>query len=79
VSHPARANAQYTVVLRAHAAARFLPEEGWEIVVNAPSMDVEGVRLRTFTRWVDDGGQQVPRELVVEVRGQTGSLAPLLQ
>ncbi len=74
MSHPARANAQYTVVLRAHAAARFLPEEGWEIVVNAPSMDVEGVRLRTFTRWVDDGGQQVPRELVVEVRGQTGSL-----
>ena len=37
-------------------------------------MDVAGVRLRTFTRWVNDGGQQVPRELIVEVRGQTGSL-----
>jgi excisionase family DNA binding protein len=42
--------------------------------MNVPSLDIQGVRVRTFTRWVDEGGKQLPRELVVEVRGHAGSL-----
>jgi len=37
-------------------------------------MDLESVRLRAFTRWVNEGGNQIPRELIVEVRGRCGSL-----
>jgi hypothetical protein len=65
---------QYVVVLRAPSAARFLPEEGWELVLNAPNLDLEGIRVRTFTRWVNEAGKEIPRELVVEVRGYAGSL-----
>ena len=65
---------EFTVVLRARSAARFLPEEGWEILLNAPSLDLESVRVRAFTRWVDETGKQLPRELVLEVRGGAGSL-----
>jgi hypothetical protein len=66
--------AEYVVVLRARSAARFLPEEGCELVLNVPNLDLHGVRVRTFTRWVDEGGKELPRELVVEVRGHAGSL-----
>lgn len=65
---------EYTVVLGARSAARFLPEEGWEIMLNAPKLDLEGVRVRAFTRWVNEAGTELPRELVIEVRGRTGSL-----
>jgi hypothetical protein len=65
---------QYVVVLRAPSAARFLPEEGWELVLNAPNLALERVRVRTFTRWVNERGMEIPRELVVEVRGYAGSL-----
>ncbi|SDY92206.1 hypothetical protein SAMN05661080_05029 [Modestobacter sp. DSM 44400] len=30
--------------------------------------------MRAFTRWVDEASKQLPRELVIEVRGRTGSL-----
>jgi hypothetical protein len=52
---------EYVVVLRAPSAARFLPEEGWELVLNVPDLDVDGVRVRTFTRWVDEQGKQLPQ------------------
>jgi hypothetical protein len=64
----------YVVVLRAPSAARFLPEEGWELVLNAPNLDLQGIRVRTFTRWVNEVGKEIPRELVVEVRGYAGSV-----
>jgi hypothetical protein len=66
--------AEYVVVLRARSAARFLPEEGCELVLNVPKLDLRGVRVRTFSRWVDEGGKELPRELIVEVRGHAGSL-----
>jgi len=65
---------EYTVVLRARSAARFLPEEGWEITANFPDLELTGARVRAFTRWVDEGGKELPRELIVEVRGRAGSL-----
>jgi hypothetical protein len=65
---------EYTVVLRASSAARFLPEEGFETRFNVPAMGLESLRLRAFTRWVNEGGNQIPRELIVEVRGRCGSL-----
>jgi hypothetical protein len=65
---------RYVVVLRARSAARFLPEEGYELVLNVPKLDLQGVRVRTFTRWVDEGDKELPRELIVEVRGHAGSL-----
>lgn len=43
-------------------------------MLNAPSLNLPGVRVRAFTRWVDETGKQLPRELVLEVRGRTGSL-----
>lgn len=66
--------AEYVVVLRARSAARFLPEEGCELVLDVPNLDLQGVRVRTFTRWVDEGGKELPRELIIEVRGHAGSL-----
>jgi hypothetical protein len=30
--------------------------------------------VRAFTRWVDAGGKELPRELIIEVRGHAGSL-----
>lgn len=30
--------------------------------------------MRTFTRWVDEGGKELPRELIIEVRGHADSL-----
>ena len=30
--------------------------------------------MRTFTRWVDEGGNQLPRELIIEGRGWAGSV-----
>src|SRR4051794_23616636 len=66
--------AEYTVVLRGRSAARFLPEEVWELALNVPNLDLEAIRVRAFTRWVDEANKQLPRELVIEVRGRTGSL-----
>lgn len=42
--------------------------------MNVPSLNIQRVRVRTFTRWVDASGKQLPRELVVEVRGHAASL-----
>ncbi|MCA1693941.1 MAG: hypothetical protein LC749_03970 [Actinobacteria bacterium] len=66
--------AEYVVVLRARSAARFLPEAGCELVLNVPNLDLEGVRVRTSTRWVEESGKELPRELIIEVRGHAGSL-----
>ncbi len=66
--------AEYVVVLRARSSARFVPEEGWEIVLDAPKLGLKGIRFRTFTRWVAEGGSELPRELITEVRGHAGSL-----
>jgi hypothetical protein len=65
---------EYTVVLRASSSARFLPEEGWEHHFHVPGLGLETVRVRAFTRWALDGPHQVPRELVIEVKGRAGSL-----
>jgi len=63
------------VVLRALSSARFLPEEGWEFhLESVAGLGLGAVRVRTFTRWVAIGGDSVPRELIVEVRGRAGSL-----
>jgi hypothetical protein len=51
-----------------------LPEEGLEIMLNVPALGLEGLRLRAFTCWVNEAGNEIPRELVVEVRGRSGSL-----
>ncbi len=64
----------YTVVLQATSSARFLPEGGWELSVHAPEIDLRPLRIRAFTRWVDDQSKPLPRELVVEVRGHASSL-----
>ncbi len=64
--------AEYVVVLRARPSARFLPEESCELVLNAPTLDLRGVRVRTFTRRVNDGGKGMPRALTIEVRGYAG-------
>ncbi|MEV7038330.1 hypothetical protein [Amycolatopsis sp. NPDC051061] len=68
------AGSDYTVVLQATSSARFLPEGGWELSVYAPEIDSQPLRVRAFTRWVDDEGKKLPRELVVEVRGHALSL-----
>ncbi|MBB2943251.1 hypothetical protein FB565_002964 [Actinoplanes lutulentus] len=68
------ATSLYVVVLRATSAARFWPEEGCETTVHEPKLAPHGVRIRIFTRWVDEGGTGVPRELIVEVRGRAASL-----
>ncbi len=65
---------EYVVVLRAPSSARFLPEEGMELNVKAPTLGLEHVRVRAFTRWADENGQQLPRELIIEVRGAAPSL-----
>jgi hypothetical protein len=51
-----------------------LPEEGLEIMLNVPVQGLESLRLRAFTRWVNEGGNEIPRELIIEVRGHSGSL-----
>jgi hypothetical protein len=69
------AAAEYVVVLRARSAARFLPEEGWELLLDAvPGLGLGPVRIRAATRWVAVGGHTLPRELIVEVRGHATSL-----
>ena len=73
-SHAGSEQAEYVVVLRARSPAKFLPEEGCELVLNVPNLDLQGVRLRTFTLWVDEAGTQLPRELIIEVRGRADSL-----
>ena len=40
---------------------------GWELTLNAPNVLPNAVRLRTYTRWITEGGQDLPRELIVEV------------
>lgn len=37
----------------------------------ATSIFPDSVRV---TRWVDDGGKELPRELIIEIRGHAGSL-----
>ena len=64
---------EYVVVHRAQSSARFLPEEGWELNLDVPDLGL-AVRVRAFTRWVDENGHQIPRELVLEVRGKADSL-----
>ncbi|AUI57329.1 hypothetical protein [Amycolatopsis sp. BJA-103] len=74
VASAGTAMTEYVVVLRARSAARFLPEEGFQLVVNVPKLDIVEVRIRTFTRWVEENGRNLPRELVIEVRGHASSL-----
>jgi len=64
----------YIVVLRAPSSARFVPEDGWELNLAVPSLDLDAVRVRCYTRWVDDGPLSLPRELVLELKGPAGSL-----
>jgi hypothetical protein len=75
VEAAATAGAESVVVLRARSAARFSPDEGFSINVRAPGLGLEAaVQVRAFTRWVGEGNQAMPRELVVDVRGRAGSL-----
>lgn len=64
------------MVLRTVSSARFRPDEGWELNLEAaPRLSLGAVRVRTFTRWVAIGKEDsVPRELIVEVRGHADSL-----
>lgn len=65
----------YTVVHRARAAARFLPEEGFEFtLLSAP--DLSGpTRVRMTTRYVNGGhANPLPRELLIEVVGPAPSI-----
>lgn len=68
--------AEYTVVLRAPAAARFLPEEGQEVsLVTSKSANDTPLRLRMCTRWLDRGfDAPLPGDLWLEVRGVADSL-----
>lgn len=69
------AGSEYLVVLRAPSSARFVSEAGWEL--NLPSvapLALGAVRVRSYTRWVQDGPVQLPRELVVEVKAHAASL-----
>jgi hypothetical protein len=70
----AGAGSDYIVVLRARSSARFVPEGGWELYVDAARLGLGRIRVRAYTRWVQDGPHQVPRELVVEVMGHAVSL-----
>jgi hypothetical protein len=72
---PAHAGgSEYTVVCRAVSSAWFVPEEGWEQHVRVPALGPSAVRVRAFTRWVQEGAHQIPRELVIEVKGRARSL-----
>lgn len=65
----------YVVVLRAPSSARFVPEGGWELNLEGiPALGLGAVRVRAYTRWVQDGALNLPRELVVEVRAHAASL-----
>ena len=71
----AKSSSVYTVVARARAAARFLPEEGFEFtLMSAP--DLFGpTRVRISTRYVDGGHTNpLPRELSIEIFGPAPSL-----
>jgi hypothetical protein len=68
------AGSDYIVVLRARSSARFVPEEGWELNLDAVGLGLGPIRVRAYTRWVQVGPHQVPRELVVEVGGHALSL-----
>jgi len=68
------ARLEYVVVFRARSAARFLPDEGWETTLNVPDLNVQQARIRSMTRWVGTDGQQIPRELMIEVKLQADSL-----
>lgn len=51
-----------------------MPEEGWEQHVRIPALGPSTLRARAFTRWTQEGPHQIPRELVIEVKGFAGSL-----
>ena len=69
------AGPEFIVVLRARSSARFLPEGGWVLNLDAvPGLGLGAARVRTFTRWVASGEHSVPRELIAEVRGHAASL-----
>lgn len=69
-----RDQTEYTVVLRAHSAARFVPEEGWQLQLVVPALGLGGLRARLFTAWVHEGVNELPRELIIEMRGGAESL-----
>ena len=73
-SRPSSGGSEYTVVFRAGSSAWFLPDEGWEHYFHLAVSESETVRTRTFTRWVQEGSNSIPRELVVEVKGHAHSL-----
>jgi hypothetical protein len=67
--------ATYVVVLRAQSSARFMPEDGFEVLFGDVPDCAGPVRFRLRTRWVDEGhGVSIPRELWIEARGPAPSL-----
>ncbi|MCW2899246.1 MAG: hypothetical protein JWO67_1511 [Streptosporangiaceae bacterium] len=66
---------EYVVVVRARSSARFLPGQGQEVLLGPGPQVPTQLRIRLQTRWADEGfTSQVPRELVIEVRGEAPSL-----
>jgi len=65
---------EYIVVYRARSAARFFPNEFFELTVASPHFPLGPIRLRSFTSWVGEEPLALPRELIVEARGPAASL-----
>src|SRR5215207_4406101 len=65
---------EYIVVYRARSAARFFPNEFFELTVASPHFPLGPIRLRSFRSWVGEEPLALPRELIVEARGPAASL-----
>src|SRR5215207_3743793 len=65
---------EYIVVYRARSAARFFPNEFFELSVASPHFPLGPIRLRSFRSWVGEEPLALPRELIVEARGPAASL-----
>jgi hypothetical protein len=68
------ADRTFTVVLKAPSAAKFLPEETYEIISNHPALP-GSFQVRVRTRWEAVGlDEPLPRELWIDVVGPAASL-----
>jgi hypothetical protein len=67
------AASEYVVVMRSRSAARFPPDEVWQVNGRIEGLP-DPVRMSVFTRWVDSEAGSLPRELVVEIRGRAPTL-----
>lgn len=66
---------EFTVVLRAPSAAKFRPEEGFQVFLSDPPGLLGTYRVRLRTRWENIGlAEPVPRELWTEVRGSANDI-----